>query len=315
MAKAPKFDALPLFDSNEYGLFKIHTHVDKVGFIYVNFDSSEHPIPWEQLNKESDEQPRLNDFALDDYVYHRTWTTNGKYNWKLVGENYNEVCFPFSFYHFLPYTNIPFQCYHCKTSHPGITKITNLDRYSVEPHSGRLDHFPPHRDDIKPEDIHFFGSGAFTYVFPNSAINLSTPYFFIMRVLPTSATTVTTEYQVFRNPVSRDDVFQRAADFLESIELEDYELMNGVQKNLNSGVFVNGPLHTHRENGVVYFKNLVQDKVKEHWKEEVAAGGEIWPARRNQQLHAAVPEQERFCQDVCACGMKSKGECAGAATA
>lgn len=204
------------------------------------------------------------------------------------------------------------QCYHCQASHPGIAKITNLERYSVEPHAGRLDHFPPNRDDIKPEDIQFFGNNAaaFFYTFPNASVNISTPYFYIMRVLPTSATTVTTEYQVFRNPEVTEAIFQRAADFFENIELEDYDLMNGVQRNLNSGVFVNGPLHTQREGGVLYFKNLLQDKVKEHWQEEVAQGSEIWPARRYQQIHRAVPEQEKFCQDVCACGMKSRAECA-----
>ena len=54
-------------------------------------DSSDNPIPWEELNGGTDEQPRLIDFSLDDYVYYRTWTTEGKYNWKCVGENYNEV--------------------------------------------------------------------------------------------------------------------------------------------------------------------------------------------------------------------------------
>lgn len=72
-------------------MFKIHTHVDRTGFIWVNFDSSSSPIPWRELNEGTDQQPRLQDFDLDKYVYHRTWTTEGSYNWKLVGENYNEV--------------------------------------------------------------------------------------------------------------------------------------------------------------------------------------------------------------------------------
>lgn len=91
LAKAPKFDEVEGFDRKDYSLFKIHTYVDKIGFVWVNFDASDTPIPWEKMNGGTDEQPRLNDFALDNYVYHRTWTTNGKYNWKVVGENYNEV--------------------------------------------------------------------------------------------------------------------------------------------------------------------------------------------------------------------------------
>lgn len=126
-----------------------------------------------------------------------------------------------------------------------------------------------------------------------------------MRVIPTSPTAVTTEYQVFRNPSSPDDVFQRAADFFEGIELEDYDLCNGVQKNLNSGVYVHGPLHVKRESGVLYFKKLVRETLKEHMAEESEVGGEIWPARRNQQLHSAVNEEQQFCANVCACGMRN----------
>lgn len=91
LAKAPKFEELSEFSQEEYSLFEIHTHVDKVGFVWINFDASKNVVPWEALNDGSDTQPRLADFPIDEYVYHRTWVTHGKYNWKLVGENYNEV--------------------------------------------------------------------------------------------------------------------------------------------------------------------------------------------------------------------------------
>lgn len=168
-----------------------------------------------------------------------------------------------------------------------------------------MEHFPPNRDDIKPEDFEYFGNGAFTYNYPNTSVNLSTPYFFIMRVVPTGATTVTTEYQVYRNPSSPMDIFQRAADFFEGIELEDYDLMNGVQQNLNIGAFVHGPLHAKRESGVLYFKQLVKQHLKQHMEEETQAGHEIRPAQRKQQLHSAVVAEEQFCADVCACAAKS----------
>lgn len=123
-----------------------------------------------------------------------------------------------------------------------------------------------------------------------------------MRVIPTGPTTVNTEYQVFRNPDSDMAIFQRAADFFEGIELEDYDLMNGVQKNLNRGVYVSGPLHTQRESGVAYFKQLVQQELQKHADEEASAGREIWPARRNQQLPNTINKQEEFAAKVCECG-------------
>lgn len=91
LAKAPKFDEVEGFNRDDYNLFKIHTHIDKVGFIWVNFDASDSPIPWEEFNGGSDERPSLTAFNLDQYVHDRSWTVKGKYNWKLAIENYNEV--------------------------------------------------------------------------------------------------------------------------------------------------------------------------------------------------------------------------------
>ncbi|KAJ3532968.1 hypothetical protein NM208_g8198 [Fusarium decemcellulare] len=287
LAKAPKFEEVEGFNKEDYSLFSIHTHVDKTGFIWINFDASDNPIPWEELNAGTDEQQRYKDFDLDRYVYERTWTTNGRYNWKLVGENYNE-------------------CYHCTASHPGIRKITNLDRYAVVPDKGRMEAYPPNRDDIKPEDVQFFGNGAFTFNYPNTSLNLSTPYYFIMRVVPKTATTVTTEYEVYRNPDSPRETFDRAAEFFEGIELEDYDLMNGVQQNLNNGVFVNGPLHSSREAGIFHFKRLVQKHLKDHFEQESSRGEEVFPARRNQQLYKTINEEEKFCAGVCACREAAK---------
>ena len=70
-------------------------------------------------------------------------------------------------------------------------------------------------------------------------------------------------------------------------------------------MYVHGPLHVKRESGVLYFKQLVQETLKEHMAEEKRVGGEVWPAKRNQQLHGDVSEEEKFCADVCACGMKN----------
>lgn len=222
-----------------------------------------------------------------------------------MGENYNEVNPSYDARPVKLANNC--QCYHCNASHPGIKKITNLDRYAVETEKGRFEHTPPNRDDIKQEDVQFFGNGAFTYNYPNTSVNMSTPYFFIMRVVPTGPITVTTEYEVYRNPASPNEAFDRAAEFFESIELEDYDLMNGVQKNLNAGVFVNGPLHSAREGAILHFNRLIQKNLEEHRKEEEAAGHIIKPAQRNQQLYKSIQAQENFCAGVCACKAEANG--------
>lgn len=164
-----------------------------------------------------------------------------------------------------------------------------------------MEHFPPNRNDIKPEDVQFFGNGAFTFNYPNTSLNLSTPYWFLMRVVPKTPTTVTTEYEVYRNPKAAPEHFDRAAEFFEGIELEDYYLMNNVQQNLVKGVFVNGPLHSSRESGTMAFKRLVKKDLEKHFEAEKKKGGEINPARRETQLHPSIALEEKFCGKVCAC--------------
>ena len=90
----PRFEGVEGFDKSEYGLFKIHTHIDKRGFIWANFDTAPTPsVPWGQMNKDIDNQPRLDDFDFSQYQYEHAWPMPGEYNWKVIAENYNEVSF------------------------------------------------------------------------------------------------------------------------------------------------------------------------------------------------------------------------------
>ncbi|KAF2096169.1 ISP domain-containing protein [Rhizodiscina lignyota] len=99
LAKAPAFNDASGFDKGQYSLFKIHTRVDKRGFIWINFDASETPVPWEELNESVDVEPRLDKYDLENgYKYDHTWSLKGNYNWK--------------------------------TSHPGIAAVTDLDNYA-----------------------------------------------------------------------------------------------------------------------------------------------------------------------------------------
>lgn len=61
---------------------------------------------------------------------------------------------------------------------------------------------------------------------------------------------------------------------------EDKYLCNLTQKNLNSGVFVNGELHPTMEKGPLYFQQAVREIVQAHHSREQAEKREIWPARQ-----------------------------------
>ncbi|PWI73169.1 hypothetical protein PCL_10184 [Purpureocillium lilacinum] len=91
LAKAPKYQELSGFDQSANNLFAIHVHVDKLGFIWVNLDSSSKPvISWKDDFAGVDEQTRLQDFNLDNYHFDHQWEMEGDYNWKTLADNYNE---------------------------------------------------------------------------------------------------------------------------------------------------------------------------------------------------------------------------------
>lgn len=92
LAKAPKYQEIPAFKKEENGLYRIHVHVDSLGFVYVNLDAGETPsVPWEQDFVTVDEQPRLLKFDLSNYHFDHQWEMMGDYNWKVLADNYNEV--------------------------------------------------------------------------------------------------------------------------------------------------------------------------------------------------------------------------------
>ncbi|KAF3010375.1 hypothetical protein E8E14_010107 [Neopestalotiopsis sp. 37M] len=92
LAKAPKYQDVKDFDKTANGLYKIHVHVDKLGFVWINLDAESRPsVPWEHDFAGVDTQPRLQPFDLTKFQFDHQWEMIGDYNWKTLADNYNEV--------------------------------------------------------------------------------------------------------------------------------------------------------------------------------------------------------------------------------
>ena len=84
LVKAPQFDGIPGFDKSENGLFEIHAHTTKQGWIFVNLDAGEPGC-----------LPESTDLDLDRFlgavglVSESKWlagqTLTGMFNWKFGG--------------------------------------------------------------------------------------------------------------------------------------------------------------------------------------------------------------------------------------
>lgn len=150
LTKAPRFETVPEFDKDQNGLLPIHVHIDKAGFVWVNLQAGEPEIKWEDEFRKVDEQPRMQDFDYaGDYKFDHYWEMDLNANWKGVIENYNE-------------------CYHCPTSHPLISAVSDLPRYRVEPTAGYMEH---HIYNKEQSEAHF--KRAITFFSPTTSITVT----------------------------------------------------------------------------------------------------------------------------------------------
>ena len=67
--------------------------------------------------------------------------------------------------------------------------------------------------------------------------------FYVIRCTPISAHQVKIEYEVYRHKDASDEEFHGINNFVKAILEEDKDLCNGVQKNLEAGIFTSGELH------------------------------------------------------------------------
>lgn len=255
LAKAPRFDTVESFDKAKNDLYPIHTHIDALGFIWVNLEAAKVPsAAWTDDFGGVDLQPRLAQFEMAEYTFDHAWSMVGDYNWKTLADNYNEVRNHSShrsmadMFHIvlpLPYS-APRCCFY-------IRSVEVLCRYSSRPHPA-LQHRQIRRcwtQNCK----HFLLSQRFTYfivsLYQNHLQDRSDScrphFFYIMRCVPVSATTCSMEYEVYRHKNATDEEFHKIDSFFKQVLKEDKDLCNAVQKNFSAGVFVNGKLHPFNE--------------------------------------------------------------------
>lgn len=151
LAKAPGYSDMKGFDKAKNGLFPVHTHVDKKGFIWINLDAGKTPeIKWTDDFAGIDTMKRHEGFNFDDYKFDHTWGMSGDYNWKTLADNYNE-------------------CYHCKTAHPDAVAVADLSAYKVQPNGCNIEHFA----NTKPEMAEKGLGVVSNYYFPNACMTVT----------------------------------------------------------------------------------------------------------------------------------------------
>lgn len=120
----------------------------------------------------------------------------------------------------------------------------------------------------------------------------------MQRLVPTGPTTCSVRYEIYRNKNSSDDDFEMINQMYKRMMSENKDLCVETQKNLNTGVSVNGQLHPTEE-GSVDFQTVVRGLIAEHHKREEDTGEQFWPARQRLPKEEAVSKEDMdFCSKL-----------------
>lgn len=306
LKKAPHFDNIEGFDPAANSLYEIKTHVSRQGLVFINFDNTENAVPFEEFFAGLEDE--MDEFDFGDYEYHMSYELDGQFNWKTLMDGYQE-------------------CYHCPTAHPGLNQAFKMETYKVVPKGNYCRHYakiveeeiPVVDDNNDPDqESSWFGfskkrdvskapkkqnpggsfNGLWCYLFPTNGVNCYSPAWYSIRVLPITAKRTILQYDIYTKKGSTEENKKEFVDFLQQVELEDFNLCEATQKNLNNGVYSTGYLHPTKERGVLHYQNLVSEMVKKHYALEKEAGQAVNPAALTTRQSKEAEELEQICSGI-----------------
>ena len=177
-------------------------------------------------------------YPLEEQHYFSSKNRDCDVDWKTYGENYLE-------------------CYHCRAMHPGLCASMDIENYRVDVYAReKFFHLhAPKRDGGLTEGLYFSR-------FPSLMLNLYEWGSSIATIEPLAAGRIRHVNWYFFTDVSpeRAEHNQRSADWSAAIISEDLDVITGVQRNLNAGVYERGPLSPRYEHGVRAFQDMVRDE-------------------------------------------------------
>jgi phenylpropionate dioxygenase-like ring-hydroxylating dioxygenase large terminal subunit len=178
------------------------------------------------------------DYPLEQQHYFSSNNRECAVDWKTYGENYLE-------------------CYHCRTMHPGLCAAMDIERYRIDVHAReRLFHLhAPRREGGLTRGLYF-------YRFPTLMLNLYDWGSSIATMNPLGPGRIEHVNWYFFNDVSPEKAEENRQSVAWSAQIvsEDLDIITGVQRNLEAGVYQRGPLSPKYEAAVKAFQDMVREE-------------------------------------------------------
>lgn len=134
--------------------------------------------------------------------------------------------------------------------------------------------------DSTPEHIKKVFSATSTYCFPNTSFTVSSRFVVIQKILPQAPNRTTKHFEIYRHKNCSDAEWKTISDAYASAAKAEKAT----------------------EATPTFFQTTVRDAITEHYKQEKAAGKELWPSRpANLGSADQADEDEEICAGL-ACG-------------
>ncbi len=245
LRNAPRSELEPHFDKSRLGLKRVA--VDTWGpLVFVNRDLDAPP-----LSEFLGTLPQVVEEAgidLGALRYRGREEQEIAANWKAVVENYLE-------------------CYHCSTSHPGFSKVINVDPGAYELSSQRWlsSQVAPVRETVR-NGAEYFPSGAieqsqFHYMWPMFTANImpGPTNFVTFSFVPLSPGRTLAISDSFYGDDATEQQIEEIRAFGNQVFEEDQALVESIQVAAESGGLDEGQLLLSSEHLIQHFQRLVDD--------------------------------------------------------
>jgi choline monooxygenase len=241
----PEVDGIEFFDRSKMGMVPLRCETWEQ-FIFANFDPEAPPLSAFLGNI-----PQLAaafPFAGIQLAERREYTVNC--NWKVYVDNFLEG-------------------YHIPIVHPGLMKEIDYPRYRTEVFRYHSQQLGPVKD-MKPGDsterIYAPGPGLsealYFWVFPNLMLNIYPDNIQTNVVVPLSHDKTLVIFEWFFHDARSENVRARAkkaTGFSDTVQMEDTQICEAVQRGLQSSTYNRGRYSVKRENGVHHFHMLLNE--------------------------------------------------------
>ncbi len=215
--------------------------------VFVNLDGKAPAL----LDVLEDIPSRVASFGCETmrYVGSKSWDI--ACNWKVYVDNYLEG-------------------YHLPVVHPGLHKELDYDNYRVEPRR----YFSVQHAPLRP--VHggaptrmydpakaAVGEAVYVWLFPNTMLNVYLGQMQTNVVIPLSHDRTRVVFDWYTSTPPETDAeraeWAKLTSFSDTIQDEDIEICEAVQRNLRSRVYDRGRYSAKRENGVHHFHGLLHE--------------------------------------------------------